>query len=73
MLGFVGQVRPAIFHLRDLRIGIPRMFPVLVRGFLLALAVQARQVLARGSLDPRRLRQTGQETICSRVEWNRLQ
>jgi hypothetical protein len=30
MLGLVGQVRPAIFHLCDLRIGIPRMFPVFV-------------------------------------------
>jgi hypothetical protein len=56
MLGFVGQVRPTIFHLRDLRIGIPRMFPVLVRGFLLALAVQARQVLTRRRRDSRRLR-----------------
>src|SRR3984893_15162277 len=36
MLGFVGQVSPAIFHLRDLRVGIPRMFPVFVRCFLLA-------------------------------------
>src|ERR1700685_104786 len=63
MLGFVGQVRSAIFHLRDLRVWIPRMLPVFVRGFLLALAVQARQVRARGSRDPRRLRETGQELL----------
>ena len=63
MLSFVGQVRPAIFHLRDLRVGIPRIFPIFVRGFLLALAVQARQVLARGSRDPRRLREPGQELL----------
>ena len=30
VLSFVGQVRPAIFHLRDLRVGIPRIFPVFV-------------------------------------------
>jgi len=28
MLGFVGQVRPPVFHLRDLRVGIMRMGPV---------------------------------------------
>ena len=63
MLSFVGQVRPAIFHLRDLRVGIPRIFPIFVRGFLLALAVQARQLRARGRRDPRRLRETGQELL----------
>jgi hypothetical protein len=63
MLGFVGEVGTPIFHLGDLRIGIPRMLPVLVGGLLLALAVQARQVLAGGSLDPRGLRETGQELL----------
>ena len=55
VLGFVGEVGTPIFHLGDLRIGIPRMLPVLVGGLLLALAVQARQVFAGGSLDPRGL------------------
>jgi hypothetical protein len=63
VLGFVGQVRPAIFHLRDLRVGIPWIFPIFVRGFLLALAVQARQLRARGRRDSRRLRETGQELL----------
>src|SRR6202022_4037110 len=53
----------AIFHLRDLRIGIPWIFPILVRGFLLALAVQARQLFARRRRDPRRLREASQEFL----------
>ena len=66
MLSFVGQVRPTIFHLRDLHVGIPRIFPIFVRGFLLALAVQARQVLARRRRDPQGLRETGQELLIAR-------
>jgi hypothetical protein len=31
MLGFVGEVRPAVLHLRDLRVGVVRMRPVVVR------------------------------------------
>jgi hypothetical protein len=44
-------MRAAIFHLRDLRIGIVRVFPVVVVALLLPLAVQLRQLLAGGSLD----------------------
>ena len=61
MLGFVGQMRPAVFHLRDLGIGIVRVRPVLVRRLLLALAVQPRQVVTRRRLDARGLREPRQE------------
>jgi hypothetical protein len=37
VLGFVRQMRPAIFHLRDLGIGIVRMGPVVIRPFFLRL------------------------------------
>ena len=63
MLGFVGQMRPAIFHLRDLRIGIVRVRPVFVRGLLLALPIEPRQVLARRRLDARRLREPRQKLL----------
>ena len=43
MLGFVGQVRPTIFHLRDLRIGIVRVGPLFVGRLLLALPIKPRQ------------------------------
>ena len=50
MLGFV-RLRAAIFHLRDLRIGIVGVRPVCVRGLLLPLPIQSRQTLARGRLE----------------------
>jgi hypothetical protein len=63
MLGFVSQMRAPVFHLRDLRIGIPGMRPVLVRRLLLALAVQPRQVLTRRRLDARGLREPRQKLL----------
>ena len=63
MLGFVRQMRAAIFHLRDLRIGIVGVRPVCVRGLLLPLPIQSRQTLARGRLDPRGLRETRQKRL----------
>ena len=48
MLGLVGQMRAAILHLRDLRIRIMRVLPFIVRTLPCALAVQFRQLLARG-------------------------
>ena len=63
LLGLVSQVRPVIFHLRDLRVGIVRMRPVVVRAFLRPLAIEARQVVARRRFDARRLRQLGQELL----------
>ena len=51
MLGLVSKVRPAILHLRDFRVGIVRMLPVVVRALVLPLAIEARHVLARGRRD----------------------
>ena len=42
--GRTRQMRPAVFHLRDLRVGIVRMRPVVVGPFLLALPVEPRQL-----------------------------
>ena len=50
MLGFVRQVRAAIFHFRDARIRIARVRPIVVGTLLLALPVEARQ-LARIQAD----------------------
>ena len=63
VLGFVGQMRPAILHLRDLRIGIGRVRPVFVRRLLLPLPIQPRQVLARRRLDARRLGEARQKLL----------
>ena len=63
MLGFVRQMRAAIFHLRDRRIGIVGVRPVCVRGLLLPLPIQSRQTLARGRLDPRGRRETRQKRL----------
>ena len=56
-------MRAAIFHLRDLRIGIVGVRPVCVRGLLLPLPIQSRQTLARGRLDPRGRRETRQKRL----------
>jgi hypothetical protein len=53
MLGFVGEVRLAVLHLRDLRVGVVRMRPVVVRFLLLPLAIEACQVHASASRCPR--------------------
>jgi len=63
MLGFVRQMGPAVFHLRDLRVGIPGMRPVFVRRLLFPLAVQPRQVLPRRCLDARGLREPRQKLL----------
>ncbi len=39
MLGLVGQMRAAVLHLGDLRVGIVRMRPVVVRALLLPLPI----------------------------------
>jgi hypothetical protein len=52
MLGLLGQMSPAILHLRDLGVGIVRMGPVMIRPLLLALPIDARQVGLSGSSCP---------------------
>ena len=44
VLGLVRQMRPAVLHLRDLRVGIVWMRPVVVRGLLLPFPIDPRQV-----------------------------
>ena len=44
-------MRPTIFHLRDLGIGIIRMFPFLVGTLLRSLPIQFRQIFLRRRLD----------------------
>lgn len=46
------QIRAPVFHVGDLRLGIPRMPPVCVRRRLLAPTVDAREGFARQRLDP---------------------
>ena len=57
MLVLVREVGAAILHLHDLRLGIARVHPLLVRALLRPLAVESRQVLARRLLVPLGLRQ----------------
>ena len=57
MLGLVGQMRAAIFHLRNARIRIMRIFPIVVGALLRTFAVQLRQLLAGRCFDSRFLRQ----------------
>jgi hypothetical protein len=63
MLRFVRQMRSFVFHLRDLRLGIPRMPPVGGSRFLLPFPVQTSQLLARRRVDARCLRERGQERL----------
>ena len=62
VLGLVRQVRPAVLHLRDLRVRVVRRFPVLVRRLLvLPRPVEPSQLGTRRRLHPRRVRQTPNE------------
>ena len=63
MLGLVGQMRATVLHLRDLRVGIGRARPVLVRGLVATTAIQPRQRGPRRSPDPGLLRQPRQEFV----------
>jgi hypothetical protein len=63
MLGVVRQMRAAIVHLRDLRIRIVGIRPLLVRRLLLAFAVQSRQVFSRRCLDARLLGEARQRRL----------
>ena len=63
VLGGVRQMRPAVLHLRDLRVGIVRMRPVVVGPFLRALPVEPRQLRSGRGGDARRLREPGQPRL----------
>jgi hypothetical protein len=62
-LGLVRQVRAPVFHLRDLRVRIVRMGPIVVRALLLPFPIDPRQVGAGWRLDARRLRELRQEIL----------
>ena len=51
MLGLMGQVRRAIFHLGDLRVGIVGVVPVIVAGLVFPLLIQLGQLFPRWGLD----------------------
>ena len=61
MLGLVRQAGPAVLPLRDLRVRVLWMRPIVVGPLLRALAVQAGQFGARRRGDARRRRQLAQE------------
>src|SRR5437870_11313394 len=52
MFGFVCQVCPSVFHLRDARIRIVRIHPLPIRPLAHTLSVQLRQLLPRRHSDP---------------------
>ena len=63
MLRLVRQVRAAILHLRDLRVRVVRILPLVVRQLLLALAVETSQIRPRRRRHAGRLRQTTHERV----------
>jgi hypothetical protein len=63
MLGFVREMRAAVFHLRDARVGVVRMPPLDVAAFLRALSIEPRQIGPRRRLDARSLRQSRQKLV----------
>src|ERR1043165_9456458 len=63
MLGLMGQMGAAIFHLVNAYIRIVRMGPVLIRSFLGPLSVQACQVFSGWRCDPGSLRQPHQKYL----------
>src|SRR5437016_6152522 len=54
---------PAVFQLRDLRLWVMRIHPIVVRSLLRPLAVQLRQLLPCRRCDPRFLGQSPQKLL----------
>lgn len=63
VLGLVGQVRPPILHLGDLRVGILWMGPIVVRPFPLPLSVNTGQIRPGRCLDAGGSRELRQEVL----------
>ena len=63
VLGCVREVRAAVLHLRDARVGVVRMMPVRVAALLRARPIQPRQIRPRRRLDARGLRQPRQKLL----------
>src|SRR4026209_2862944 len=54
---------PSVLHLGDARVRVMRMFPVLVRSFLLTFAISLRQIGSRWGLNAGLLSQLGQKLV----------
>jgi len=54
---------PPVLHLGDLRVGIVRMRPIVIRALLLPFPIDPREVSTRRGLDTRGLRQLRQEIL----------
>ena len=65
MLQLVAHARPPVLHLRDPRVRIVRVLPVIVGPLPRPLPVQLRQIRTARRLDPRRLGQALQEQLVS--------
>ena len=63
VLRLVGEMRPAVLHLRDLGVRIVRMRPVVIRALLLAFPIDPRQVGARGCSNARRVDELRQKLL----------
>jgi hypothetical protein len=57
------QMRTAVLHLGDARVGIVRMPPIFVAALFRAPAIQSRQIRPRGRLDTRRLGEPRQKLL----------
>lgn len=63
MFGLVGEMGAPILHLRDARVRIVRMYPILIAPFLRALPIDARQIGSCRRGDARCLRELRQERL----------
>src|SRR5207245_10068807 len=63
VLGFMRQMRPTVLHLRDPRVRIIRMRPVVVRALVLAFPIDPRQVGTRRRPNARRLGKIRQKLL----------
>lgn len=63
VLSLVRQLRAPVFHLRDPRIGIVRVFPVGVFSLIFPAFVDLRPILTRRLLHPRLPRQLVQKIV----------
>ena len=63
VLGLVSHACPAVLHLRDLRVRVLRMRPVVVRALLRTFPVEAGQLGARRRRDAGRRRQSAKKRV----------
>ena len=63
VLGFVGEVRAAVLHLRDTGVLGVRMPSLGIAAFLGPLPIEPRQIGSCGRVNPRRLREARQKLL----------